>query len=181
MDTGLTTIDGFPRSDIDVATGRPRTHYELTLTGPVRTTRARIIHLRNDYKALMAKVEVALHEQFAALEAQGSTNTTTAATDPAPSIPIRPATGRSAPSDTPFATVDEVTAGSPAATSGLQVGDEISRFGAANHVNHDRLKKVAEVVTQNEGVSCRNLWDGTNANHSGQYPCLWCEEDQKFD
>lgn len=56
METRLTTIDGFPRSDIDVAT--------------VRTTRARIVQLRNDYKALMAKVEVALHEQFAALEAQ---------------------------------------------------------------------------------------------------------------
>jgi len=136
MDTRLTTIDGFPRSDIDVAT--------------IRTTRARIIHLRNDYKSLMAKVELAIHEQFAALEAQGATDGPAMATDPAPSVPIRVA-DRSAPPDVPFATVDEVTAGSPAATSGLQVGDEISRFGAANHLNHDRLKKVAEVVSQNEG------------------------------
>jgi 26S proteasome non-ATPase regulatory subunit 9 len=99
----------------------------------------------------MAKVEVALHEQFALMEAQG--NTPAAPADPAPSVPIRAAADRSAPADIPFATVDEVTAGSPAAASGLQVGDEVSRFGAANYANHDRLKKVAEVVAQNEGVS----------------------------
>ena len=141
------------------------------LTSPVRTTRARIIHLRNDYKALMAKVEVALHEQFAALEAQGSTNTAAAATDPSPSIPIRPVADRSAPSDIPFATVDEVTPGSPATTSGLQVGDEIARFGAANRVNHDSLKKVAEVVSQSEGVSVLpRAWYQTNVNHSDPSP-----------
>jgi 26S proteasome regulatory subunit N4 len=153
MDTRLTTIDGFPRSDIDVATSKLALVYGVDhLTGLVRTTRARIIHLRNDYKSLMAKVELAIHEQFAALEAQGATDGPAMATDPAPSVPIRVA-DRSAPLDVPFATVDEVTAGSPAATSGLQVGDAISRFGAANHLNHDRLKKVAEVVSQNEGVS----------------------------
>jgi 26S proteasome non-ATPase regulatory subunit 9 len=119
----------------------------------------------------MAKVEVALHEQFAALEAQGSTNTAVPAAVPSPSIPIRPVADRSAPSDIPFATIDEVTAGSPAATSGLQVGDEVIRFGAANHVNHDRLKKVAEVVTQNEGVSVLpRAWYQTNVNHSDPSP-----------
>jgi 26S proteasome non-ATPase regulatory subunit 9 len=102
----------------------------------------------------MAKLEVALHEQFAALEAQGAT-AAAVVPNPAPSIPIRAAASRSAVADVPFATVDEVTAGSPAAMSGLQAGDEVSRFGAANAANHDRLKKVAEVVAQNEGVS---LW-----------------------
>jgi 26S proteasome regulatory subunit N4 len=84
MDTRLTTIDGFPRSDIDVATSTLNTCTMNRLTGPVRTTRARITHLRNDYKALMAKVEVALYEQFAALEAQDETNTPAAADRPAP-------------------------------------------------------------------------------------------------
>jgi 26S proteasome non-ATPase regulatory subunit 9 len=143
-------------------------HHKWTLTRSVRTTRARIIHLRNDYKALMAKVEVALHAEFAALEAQGAIDTAVAETEPAPSMPIRAAVSRSAPLDAPFATVDEVTAGSPAATSGLQAGDEISRFGAANHLNHDRLKKVAEVVAQNEGVSVSTAsHDQTNDSDSG--------------
>ena len=49
MNTGLTTFDGFPRADIDVA--------------QIRTTRARIVRLKNDYKDVMAKLEVAVHEQ----------------------------------------------------------------------------------------------------------------------
>jgi 26S proteasome regulatory subunit N4 len=131
----------------------------------------------------MAKVEMAIHEQFAALASQGPTNASAIATDPAPSIPIRVA-DRSAPPDIPFATVDEVTPGSPAASSGLQVGDEISRFGAANHLNHDRLKKVAEVVLQNEGVSAlsaRAIIPESNVCDSGQYPCSRFEEERKFD
>ena len=53
----------------------------------------------------------------------------------------------------PFAKVDSVADNSPAARSGLKVGDRIRSFGYVNHANHDNLKKVAECVMGNEGVS----------------------------
>lgn len=135
MKTSLTTFDGFPRSDIDVP--------------QIRTTRARIIHLKNDHKALMAKLEDAVHEQFAAgkvLESmpegssRTSTNESAAVSSPAPAL------------EPPFARVNSVVAGSPAEESGLQAGDKITRFGTVNWQNHERLSKVAQAVQQNENV-----------------------------
>lgn len=54
----------------------------------------------------------------------------------------------------PFAKVNSVIAGSPADSAGLKPGDEIRNFGYVNKTNHDELKKVAECVQGNEGVSC---------------------------
>jgi 26S proteasome regulatory subunit N4 len=124
------------------------TEYLLT-TILVRTTRARIIYLRNDYKALMARIEIAVQEQFASLASQSSS-----------AFPARPAVAHTpreaiAPEpETPFATIDDITAQSPAELAGLEVGDKIVKFGVVNWLNHERLRKVAEVVSQNEGV-CR--------------------------
>ncbi|KAK2002853.1 26S proteasome non-ATPase regulatory subunit 9 [Colletotrichum falcatum] len=131
MNTPLTTRDGFPRSDIDVA--------------QVRTTRARIIHLRNDYKDLMTLIEKHLHEHFAGLSE-----------DEEPEA--KPAGGggfladHSAPHrlEEPFAKVNSVELGSPAEAAGLKPGDEIRHFGYVNHSNHENLKKVAECVQGNE-------------------------------
>jgi 26S proteasome regulatory subunit N4 len=111
-------------------------------------TRARIIHLRNDYKSVMSKLETAVHEQFAAMAANPQ-----AATQQSTTLPSRPVTGSISESDTPFATVDEVAPNGPAHSAGLQVGDKIIRFGSVNWFNHDRLRKIGEVVMQNEGVS----------------------------
>ncbi|KAF5023603.1 hypothetical protein F66182_4361 [Fusarium sp. NRRL 66182] len=132
MDTALLTRDGYPRADIDVA--------------QIRTTRARIIHLRNDYAALMAGIEKFLHEHFASLDendfapAAGSSNVQPVLSD---SI--------AAPLDPPFAKVNTVATGSPAESAGLKAGDEIRNFGYVNRTNHDNLKKVAECVQGNEG------------------------------
>lgn len=114
----------------------------------VRTTRARIIHLRNDYKDLMTAIEKHLHEHFASLQD----------TDDVPtSLPSRGAgmLGDSIPDtlDEAFAKVNTVVAGSPADSAGLQPGDEIRNFGYVNKSNHDGLKKVAECVQGNQGVS----------------------------
>jgi len=136
MNTSLTTFDGYPRDDIDVA--------------QIRTVRARIIPLRNDYKALMDKIEVGLHEHFASTAASQAQST------------IIPRTSASATSDTasglsaadvsevPFATVNSVAPGSPADDAGLQAGDGIRRFGQVNWLNHEKLSKVAETVQRNE-------------------------------
>jgi 26S proteasome non-ATPase regulatory subunit 9 len=127
----------------------------------VRTTRARIIYLRNDYKDVMAKVEQGIHAHFASLsEAQ------TALSDAAPQSPVPadimeaepmpswPAsTSTSDVIESPFARVNSVAPGSPAAQAGMKAGDKIRSFGTVNWMNHENLTKIAQLVQQNEGVS----------------------------
>ncbi|KAF8427527.1 26S proteasome non-ATPase regulatory subunit 9 [Tirmania nivea] len=127
MNTSLTTFDGYPRDDIDVA--------------QIRTTRARIIHLRNDHKALLSQIEKGLHALHSSLPPAPAPETLPQARPPSP---------LAAP-DIPFAEIDMVALGSPAATAGLRLGDKVKRFGACHALNHDGLKKVAEVVGNNEG------------------------------
>ncbi|GAQ02847.1 GTP-binding nuclear protein GSP1/Ran [Aspergillus lentulus] len=139
MNTSLTTFDGFPRDDIDVA--------------QIRTTRARIIHLRTDHKEVMKHLEKGLHEHFASLQraqaavAAGGLNGTAVQ---------RSNLGENSLSDaemigTPFAKVNSVVPGSPADHAGLKAGDTIRSFGNVNWINHERLSKVAQTVQQNEG------------------------------
>ncbi|KAK6842409.1 pdz/dhr/glgf [Apiospora arundinis] len=136
METPLTTPDGFPRADIDV----PQSKWLQ-----IRTTRARIIMLRNDYKDLMNAIEKHLHEHFATLQDHDDTPS---ATTTGPGM-----LGDSIPEtlDEPFAKVNSVVPGSPADSAGLKAGDEIRNFGYVNRANHDNLKKVAECVQGNQG------------------------------
>ncbi|CRG90873.1 GTP-binding nuclear protein GSP1/Ran [Talaromyces islandicus] len=135
MDTTLTTFDGYPRDDIDVP--------------QIRTTRARIIHLRNDHKEVMKYLEKGLHAHFETLQQ----NQNASADNTTPRQPIL--TSNTTPSvgtvETPFAKVNSVASGSPADQAGLQAGDTIRSFGNINWVNNERLAKVGEVVQQNEG------------------------------
>ncbi|KAH6634405.1 hypothetical protein B0J18DRAFT_406062 [Chaetomium sp. MPI-SDFR-AT-0129] len=135
MNTNLLTPDGFPRADIDVA--------------QIRTTRARIIHLRNDWKELMGIIETRLHEHFASLDddnntAPAQTNGTDASSVPRDSVPET--------LDRPFAKINTVADNSPAAAAGLQPGDLVRNFGYVNFENHDGLKKVAESKHSCQGV-----------------------------
>jgi len=123
----------------------------------VRTTRSRIIHLKNDYKALMNVIEKHIHEHFArqselAKEEGSTTNATTLMNTDMLSSSSSPAAQASGP---PFAKVNSVMDGSPADSAGLKAGDEIRNFGYVNHTNHDGLKRVGECVQGNEGVSRR--------------------------
>ncbi|KAK4086324.1 hypothetical protein PCL_05239 [Purpureocillium lilacinum] len=130
METPLLTRDGFPRADIDVA--------------QIRTTRARIIRLRNDYKDLMSNIEKFLHEHFANVD---DAEPVTAGSSQPPILPDSLPTA----AEEPFARVNSVAPGSPAERAGLKAGDEIRVFGYVNKSNHDNLKKVAECVQGNEG------------------------------
>ncbi|KAF4957596.1 hypothetical protein FSARC_11250 [Fusarium sarcochroum] len=132
MNTSLLTRDGFPRADIDVA--------------QIRTTRARIIRLRNDYTALMTRIEKFLHEHFASLD-ENDAAPIASSSNSLPPLPDSITTSL----DPPFAKVNTVAAGSPAETAGLKAGDEIRSFGYVNRANHDNLRKVAECVQGNEG------------------------------
>lgn len=146
MNTSLTTFDGFPRADLDVA--------------QIRTTRARIIRLKNDYKALMAKLEDVVHQHFAegkvpegdlnALTDRGTRERTTMN-----ELPHVSNASSTSTSSNPFARVNSVERGSPADQAGLKVGDQVVRFGLVDYTNHERLNKVAQVVQQNENVSWR--------------------------
>ncbi|PYI21430.1 26S proteasome non-ATPase regulatory subunit Nas2 [Aspergillus violaceofuscus CBS 115571] len=140
MNTSLTTFDGYPRDDIDVA--------------QIRTTRARIIRLRTDHKEVMSLLEKGIHDHFASLQraqatapSGGNTNNTQAA--PA-SAAASDAAGNEA-AGVPFAKVNSVVPGSPADQAGLKAGDTVRNFGSVNWLNHERLSKVAQVVQQNEG------------------------------
>ncbi|CAD6577349.1 MAG: GTP-binding nuclear protein gsp1/Ran [Alectoria sarmentosa] len=136
MNTTLTTFDGYPRDDLDIA--------------QIRTTRARIIYLRNDYKALMSKIELGLHEYHASYQASNP---------PPVSGSGQGAQGSELSTtnrglvETPFAKVNGVVRGSPADDAGLKAGDRILKFGDVNWLNHDKLSKVAETVQRNQGVS----------------------------
>ncbi len=134
MHTSLIDRDGFPRSDIDVA--------------QVRTTRARIVNLRNDWKELMDRIEKGLHAHHANLQAsdafkQPESSSQRQDAPAAQTLPTAP--------ETPFAKVNSVEPGSPANEAGLKAGDQIRRFGAATWSNHERLRKLGEVVQQNQG------------------------------
>jgi len=116
-----------------------------SLTVAVRTTRARIIRLKNDYKDLMSRIEKGLHEHHARLAAQAGDATTANGAQAGLSAPP-------AALEAPFAKVNSVVADSPAATAGLQVYDTITKFGWVDWTNHENLSRVAEAVSQNEGV-----------------------------
>ncbi|KAL9005445.1 MAG: hypothetical protein Q9188_001770 [Gyalolechia gomerana] len=144
MNTSLTTFDGYPRDDIDVA--------------QIRTTRARIIRLRNDYKGLMSRIEDGLHSHHAQarnlvamqLASAFPNRSTSSANQAAP---------ESSTLEAPFAKVNSVVAGSPAEDAGLKVGDKICRFGNVDWMNHERLSKVAETVQKNEGRASVTGWE----------------------
>ncbi|KAL9132232.1 MAG: hypothetical protein Q9217_000036 [Psora testacea] len=135
MSTTLTTFDGYPRDDIDVA--------------QIRATRARIIYLRNDYKALMSKIERGLHQRHA--EYQASRPLPPPISHPSPSSTTRDNGIGGGLVETPFARVNSVVPGSPADEAGLKAGDRIRRVGDVNWMNHEKLAKVAEVVSRNQG------------------------------
>lgn len=137
MNTTLTTFDGFPRADIDVA--------------QIRTTRARIIRLKNDLKEVMAKIQNAVEEHFASgktMEPLANGQSSSAGMNGSSTATIEP----------PFAKVNTVAPSSPAEQAGLKAGDRVTRFGTANYTNHERLSKVAQVVQQNENVSMSCLF-----------------------
>ncbi|KAJ5733583.1 hypothetical protein N7493_002369 [Penicillium malachiteum] len=139
MNSTLTTFDGFPRDDIDIP--------------QVRTTRVRIIHLRNDHKEVMQYLEKGLHAHFAQLQQAQASATTNGTTVPSvlPSSTLENGTADASTLGTPFAKVNSVEVGSPADQAGLKTGDAIRNFGTAHWLNHARLSKVAEVVQQSEG------------------------------
>lgn len=118
----------------------------------VRTARARIIHLRNDYKHLMSRIEKGLHV-FHSSQAVSLSFPSTTITSPEPHKP----SGLLEAPDIPFAEVDLVISESPADIAGLKVGDKVKKFGNVHLLSHDQLSRIADVVRSYEGREVRVL------------------------
>lgn len=105
----------------------------------------------------MSRIEKGLHEHHARIAEQAHGN-------PAAASQAQAAL-QAAPTalEAPFAKVNSVVAGSPADTAGLKVGDAVTKFGWVDWTNHERLSRVAEAVSQNEGVSA--AIDGLGVRH----------------
>lgn len=101
----------------------------------------------------MEVIEKAVHAHFEFLQANPLPESD--APKPAHSNGIHTTELRQRPPvlETPFAKVNSVVASSPAEEAGLKAGDVIRNFGYVNRGNHDGLKRVAECVQGNEGVS----------------------------
>ena len=98
----------------------------------------------------MSRIEKGLHEHHARLAEQAQNDRGTGSQ-------AQPESGASrAALEAPFAKVNSIVAGSPAELAGLRVGDTITKFGWVDWTNHERLSRVAEAVSQNEGV--RESW-----------------------
>ncbi|KAI0632062.1 hypothetical protein C8Q77DRAFT_1123702 [Trametes polyzona] len=121
MNTPLVDPEGFPRADIDI--------------WAVRHARVRIIELRNDHKALMDKILIALQDVYDPSTQSQSSSATVSSADP-----------DDAPQ--PFARVDGVAPGSPAASAGLQREDLVLSFGPLTKSSFatSSLQPLAELV-----------------------------------
>lgn len=134
LQTPLVDSQGFPRADIDVYA--------------VRHARVRIIELRNDLRAVVDELAVALEKVYdPATGVLGSQRETIRVEDVEDDVP---------PSR-PFARVDGVAPASPAAQAGLKREDLILKFGTltANAFAKDSrsLLPLATFVSTKENVT----------------------------
>lgn len=130
----------------------------------VRTVRSRVIHLKNDRNDLMAQIEQGLHEHHAKLQAQAPSSQAVDASTAA----LSQSSAQS--STTAFAKVNSVSPGSPAEGAGLKADDSVIKFGSADWLNHEKLAKVAEVVSQNEGVRLATFHNSYSVTDELQRP-----------
>jgi len=140
----LVDAAGFPRNDVDVHA--------------VRIARSELARLENDYREVMVRMEHALHS----LHSKPTDDTSQA---PAASG----AADRKA-----FAIIGEVTAGSPADTSGIMTDDQLLLFGSVSADNFQGMAGIATVVQHSVGKQVRVMVRrGDSLKLSGLTPRKW--------
>ncbi|XP_075652524.1 uncharacterized protein LOC142622854 [Castanea sativa] len=154
----LVDSEGFPRSDIDIPV--------------VRAERHRLSELRNDHKVTTEKMDQniqILHSSRLASRSsppkesgnpEGSNNQNSPVVSDVPSASSHNVVLRDSSSDMdvdvmasiPFAMVDEIADASPAAEDGLQLGDQIVKFGNVE-AGENLLQRLASEAQTNQGCA----------------------------
>ncbi|XP_042054650.1 26S proteasome non-ATPase regulatory subunit 9-like [Salvia splendens] len=140
----LVDSEGFPRTDIDIPT--------------VRADRHRLAELRSDHKDITEKMS----QNIELLHSAKHTTATSSVKDSGPSAGMYASLGNSVAIDASsamdadfgigraFAIVDEITELSPAAEDGLQLGDQILKFGNVGG-GESFLQQLAAEAQQKQG------------------------------
>ncbi|KAF7806528.1 putative 26S proteasome regulatory subunit p27 [Senna tora] len=150
----LVDSEGFPRTDIDIPV--------------VRAQRHRLAELRNDHKEITEKINQNIQILHAARlgttkvsgNDDGSNNQTSPAVDAVASASLQHVLVRPSSNSTdtdvvvsiPFAMVDEIADSSPAAEDGLQLGDQILKFGNVE-ARENLLQRLASEAQSNLGCA----------------------------
>ncbi|XVE53652.1 hypothetical protein DITRI_Ditri03aG0020200 [Diplodiscus trichospermus] len=146
----LVDSEGFPRADIDIPV--------------VRAQRHRLDELKNDHKEVTEKINLniqVLHSLRLTSTPKDSgveTNQNASVISADASASLQNLVLKDAPSandvdmisSVPFAMVDEISDGSPAAEDGLQLGDQIVKFGNVK-AGDSLLQRLASEALLNEG------------------------------
>lgn len=133
MTTPLVDSEGFPRADVDIYA--------------VRRARVRIIELRNDLRDVTDEIGKVLEEVYARppeVESRAQGDDTSQKPENEEGVQLAP-----------YARVDGVAPGSPAAEAGLQREDLILKFGSlvkSSFSSPSNLTPLATLVSQNENV-----------------------------
>ncbi|CAN8248415.1 unnamed protein product [Cochlearia groenlandica] len=171
----LVDSEGFPRTDIDIPL--------------VRSQRRRLSELRNEHSEVTNKIDVNIQ----ILHSARPTSRASSAKDSGPeeSISRGEMTSVSASTQTsgfgvtsramdvdvvtsiPFAMVDEITESSPAAEDGLQLGDQVVKFGNVEG-GDSLLQRLAAEAQSNQGhvVSVEVIRQGAKVGLSVT-PRIW--------
>ncbi|XP_015080328.1 26S proteasome non-ATPase regulatory subunit 9 [Solanum pennellii] len=146
----LVDSEGFPRTDIDIPS--------------VRADRRRLAELRNDHKIITEKIDQNIQVLHSARLAsspssvkdsgvQGSAVNIGSSSSPG-NYSVTAATSAAMDIDVvfsrPFAVIDEITEASPAAEDGLQLGDQVIRFGNVQS-GENLLQRLAAEAQSNQG------------------------------
>ncbi|XP_004242595.2 uncharacterized protein [Solanum lycopersicum] len=146
----LVDSEGFPRTDIDIPS--------------VRADRRRLAELRNDHKIITEKIDQNIQVLHSARLAsspssvkdsgvQGSVVNIGSSSSPG-NYSVTAATSAAMDIDVvfsrPFAVIDEITEASPAAEDGLQLGDQVVRFGNVQS-GENLLQRLAAEAQSNQG------------------------------
>lgn len=148
----LLDSEGFPRADIDIPS--------------VRADRHRLAELKHDHKDLTEKMNQYIQLLHAAkvttkpsslagsdIQAASTVNAvSSASSDHERSGDTVVSMDADVAVSIPFAVVDEITEASPAADDGLQLGDQILKFGSVIH-GDDLLTRLASEVQAHCGCT----------------------------
>ncbi|XWS26253.1 hypothetical protein CRYUN_Cryun26dG0015800 [Craigia yunnanensis] len=150
LSANLVDSQGFPRADIDIPV--------------VRAQRHRLAELKNDHKEITEKINAniqVLHSSRLTSTPKDSgveTNQNASVVSARASASLQNLVLRDSPgandvdmiSSVPFAMVDEIADASPAAEDGLQLGDQIVKFGYVK-ASDNLLQRLASEAQVNEG------------------------------